>query len=174
MSDGKMFATYGIFALQLLFLSLSLSLSLCNDSYVPHLPSAGETLRATKFQNGFGGKGANQCVAAAKLGSSTALISKVNKIRIRATFIFLILIFRSHQMQFGDDEWADKYDDHLKKFGVCSKFIDRVAGKSTGLAQINVAENGENQIVIIPGANDSLSPSDVENAAELLDSSKVS
>lgn len=76
-------------------------------------------------------------------------------------------------MQFGEDEWADKYDEHLKKFGVCSKFIDRVAGKNTGLAQINVAENGENQIVIIPGSNDSLSPSDVENAAEVLDSSKV-
>lgn len=76
-------------------------------------------------------------------------------------------------MQFGEDEWADKYDEHLKKFAVCSKFIDRVAGKNTGLAQINVAENGENQIVIIPGANDSLSPSDVENAAEVLDSSKV-
>lgn len=53
-----------------------------NDSYVPHLPGAGETLRATKFQNGFGGKGANQCVAAAKLGSSTALISKVIKNRV--------------------------------------------------------------------------------------------
>lgn len=77
-------------------------------------------------------------------------------------------------MQFGDDEWADKYNDHLKKYSVCSKYIDRVAGKNTGLAQINVAENGENQIVIIPGANDTLSPSDVENAAELLDSSKVS
>lgn len=81
--------------------------------------------------------------------------------------------FRSQRMQFGEDEWADKYDEHLKKFAVCSKFIDRVAGKNTGLAQINVAENGENQIVIIPGANDSLSPSDVENAAEVLDSSKV-
>lgn len=56
--------------------TILLFVSLCY-SYVPHLPAAGETLRATKFQNGFGGKGANQCVAAAKLGSSTALISKV-------------------------------------------------------------------------------------------------
>lgn len=77
-------------------------------------------------------------------------------------------------MKFGDDEWADKYEDNLKKFGVCSKFIDRVAGKSTGLAQINVADNGDNQIIIIPGATDSLLPSDIENAAEVLDSSKVS
>lgn len=46
-------------------------------SYVSHLPAAGETLRANKFQNGFGGKAANQCVAAARLGSKTAIISKV-------------------------------------------------------------------------------------------------
>lgn len=47
------------------------------SSYVPHLPASGETIRATKFNNGYGGKGANQCVAAAKLGSKTVLISKV-------------------------------------------------------------------------------------------------
>lgn len=58
-------------------LSLSVSVSI---SYVPHLPSAGETLSATKFQNDFGGKAANQCVTAAKLGSKAALISKVCKI----------------------------------------------------------------------------------------------
>lgn len=44
---------------------------------MPELPQPGETLRATRYQNGFGGKGANQCVAAAKLGSKTVLISKV-------------------------------------------------------------------------------------------------
>lgn len=115
-----------------------------------HLPTAGQTLRATKFQNGFGGKGANQCVAAAKLGSKTALISK-----------------------FGFDEWADKYQENLTKSNVCTKFISRVEGHKTGMAQINVAENGDNQIVIIPGANDTLSSSDIEDAQELLDSSKV-
>lgn len=47
-------------------------------SYVPRLPLPGETVRATRHQNGFGGKGANQAVAAAKLGSKTALISKVS------------------------------------------------------------------------------------------------
>lgn len=71
----------GIDALQPILITRSPSLCLCVVSYVPHLPVAGETLRATKFQYGFGGKGANQCVAAAKLGSSTALISKVIKKR---------------------------------------------------------------------------------------------
>lgn len=51
--------------------------------------------------------------------------------------------------------------------------MTRVEGHKTGMAQINVAENGENQIVIIPGANNSLSADDVENADELLKSSKV-
>lgn len=49
-------------------------------SYVPRLPVAGETVRATRHQHGFGGKGANEVVAAAKLGSKTALISKVSSI----------------------------------------------------------------------------------------------
>lgn len=48
-----------------------------NYSYVDKLPDKGETVRANRFHTYFGGKGANQCVAAAKLGSKTALISKV-------------------------------------------------------------------------------------------------
>lgn len=51
--------------------------------------------------------------------------------------------------------------------------METVNGKSTGLAQINVAENGDNQIVIIPGVNDILSAADVEKAQDVLDSSKV-
>ena len=46
-------------------------------SYIPHLPSRGETIHGSKFQMGFGGKGANQCVAAAKLGANTAMVGKV-------------------------------------------------------------------------------------------------
>lgn len=47
------------------------------NSYVQRLPESGDTVRATNFKKGFGGKGANQCVAAAKLGSKTQLISRV-------------------------------------------------------------------------------------------------
>lgn len=46
-------------------------------SYAPKLPVAGETVLGTKFQTGFGGKGANQCAAAAKLGGKTAFIARV-------------------------------------------------------------------------------------------------
>lgn len=155
-------------------LSLSVSVSI---SYVPHLPSAGETLSATKFQNDFGGKAANQCVTAAKLGSKAALISKVCKINCFAWqnkyHKTCPRVFVYEYFQLGGDEWADKYDENLKKCQVDTRHVQRVDGQKTGIAQINVAENGENQIVIVPGANNSLSPADVEHADELLKASKV-
>lgn len=52
-------------------------------------------------------------------------------------------------------------------------YVERVNEKPTGIAQINVDQNGENHIVIIPGANDTLSITDIENADNLLDKSKV-
>ena len=51
-------------------------------SYVPRLPKAGETIHGTKFSMGFGGKGANQCVMAARLGAKTAMVAKVSKLII--------------------------------------------------------------------------------------------
>lgn len=50
-------------------------------SYVPHLPRPGETLHGHKFQMGCGGKGANQCVAAARLSAKTAMVAKVSNNR---------------------------------------------------------------------------------------------
>ena len=47
-------------------------------SYVPRLPKAGETIHGTKFSMGFGGKGANQCVMASRLGAKTAMVAKVS------------------------------------------------------------------------------------------------
>lgn len=76
-------------------------------------------------------------------------------------------------LQVGDDDWGKKYRDNLEKLNVGTDFVGTVNGKSTGLAQIIVGENGENQIVIIPGANDLLSSSDVEKAHNVLDSTKV-
>lgn len=49
-------------------------------AYVPRLPTEGETLKGTKFQQGFGGKGANQAVQAAKLGAKTVFITKIGGI----------------------------------------------------------------------------------------------
>lgn len=75
--------------------------------------------------------------------------------------------------QLGDDDWGDKYRENLERFSVDTNHVETITGKSTGIAQINVAENGENQIVIIPGANDMLSPIDIDKAQDVLDSSKV-
>ena len=49
-------------------------------SYTPRLPKAGETIHGTKFSTGFGGKGANQCVMAARLGAKTVMVAKVIKL----------------------------------------------------------------------------------------------
>lgn len=76
-------------------------------------------------------------------------------------------------MQLGDDDWGRRYKENLTRFDVCTTHVGVVAGRNTGMAQINVADNGQNQIVILPGANDALSTTDIEGAHELLDSSKV-
>lgn len=74
----------------------------------------------------------------------------------------------------GDDDWGKKYMDNLTKFNVSTTHVEMVKGKTTGTAQIIVAENGENQIVIIPGAHDLLTMADVEKAQDVLDQTKVS
>ena len=55
----------------------SVNLCLFLFSYIPKLPQRGETIHGSKFKMGFGGKGANQCVTAAKLGAKTAMVAKV-------------------------------------------------------------------------------------------------
>lgn len=119
-------------------------------SYVPRLPKVGETLHGTKFATGFGGKGANQCVAAARLGSRTAIIGKL-----------------------GNDPWGNNYRKALESEGVNVDHVKIVEGESTGIAQINVADNGDNQIVIVVGANNSLLPADVTAGADLLGRAKI-
>lgn len=62
----------------LLRLSIDQFLACFSCSYVPRLPKAGETITGTKFSMGFGGKGANQCVMASRLGAKTAMVAKVS------------------------------------------------------------------------------------------------
>uniref|UniRef100_A0A182PZV3 Ribokinase n=1 Tax=Anopheles farauti TaxID=69004 RepID=A0A182PZV3_9DIPT len=119
-------------------------------SYVPRLPKIGETLHGTKFATGNGGKGANQCVAAARLGSRTAMIGKL-----------------------GEDPWGIAYRKTLASEGVNVDQVYIVPGESTGIAQINVADNGDNQIVIVTGANRRLEPSDVERHAEIFGQARI-
>uniref|UniRef100_A0A182MQH6 Ribokinase n=1 Tax=Anopheles culicifacies TaxID=139723 RepID=A0A182MQH6_9DIPT len=119
-------------------------------SYVPRLPKVGETIHGTRFATGNGGKGANQCVAAARLGSRSAMIGKL-----------------------GDDPWGAGYRATLSAEGVNVDMVDIVRGESTGIAQINVADNGDNQIVIVTGANKRLGPSDVLAHPDLFERARI-
>lgn len=94
---------------------------------VPHIPAPGETLAATHHSRGLGGKGANQSVAAARAGAPTEHIGAVGV----------------------DAEWAVNL---LGDYGVGTDHIATLE-LPTGHAVINVASDGENAIVILPGAN---------------------
>ena len=95
----------------------------------PRLPSAGETILGSEFATGQGGKGANQAIAAARAGAQVAMIGAT-----------------------GDDAFARELVQALTGAGVDSAGIRRLAGPS-GIAVITVDDNGENTIVVAPGAN---------------------
>ena len=88
-------------------------------TYVDRMPTRGETVEAPSFEMGHGGKGANQAIAAAKLGAEVLMVTKV-----------------------GDDMFADNTIRNLQKFGVDTKHVGRVAGKSSGVAPILVEPSG--------------------------------
>jgi ribokinase len=110
-------------------------------TYVDRMPARGETVEAPSFEMGHGGKGANQAVAAAKLGAEVIMLTKV-----------------------GDDMFADNTIRNLASFGIDTRYVERVAGRSSGVAPIMVEPNGENSILIVKGANADLSPNDIERA----------
>mgnify|MGYP000185710360 CR=1 FL=1 len=103
------------------------SINLDNVYQLSHLPGAGETLAATSFSQGLGGKGANMSVAAARAGARVLHIGAIG----------------------NDGDWAR---DRLLEYGVDTQHILRTEFP-TGHAIINVDPQGENNIVILPGAN---------------------
>ncbi|KAI4456631.1 sugar kinase [Holotrichia oblita] len=118
--------------------------------YSPRLPHEGETLHGYKFVTNFGGKGANQCVAAHKLGGSTTMIARV-----------------------GDDLWGDKYISNFKDLGINHVYVRKTPGISSGIAQISVADSGANQIIIVAGANSQLSVNDIQDAKSAIQNANV-
>ncbi|XP_068158816.1 ribokinase [Drosophila tropicalis] len=118
--------------------------------YTPRLPRPGETLHGHKFQKGYGGKGANQCVAAARQGSRTALIAKL-----------------------GDDTFGADYLQQLRKEGVNVDHVNLLENHTTGIAQIAVSDGGENNIIIVVGANNQLGSDDVSLAMNVFKEAKV-
>jgi ribokinase len=116
---------------------------------VERRPGAGETVLGSDLALHPGGKGANQAVAAARLGARTALLARV-----------------------GDDAHGRLLLDSQRAAGVDTAGV-LVGGAPTGVALITVDPSGDNSIVVSPGANGHLTPEDVRAAAALLSASQV-
>ncbi|MEQ4692370.1 ribokinase [Providencia manganoxydans] len=119
-------------------------------TYTDQMPKEGETLEASSFKIGCGGKGANQAVAAAKLNSKVIMLTKV-----------------------GDDIFADNTIRNLESYGINTRYVEKVPCTSSGVAPIFVNPNSANSILIVKGANKFLSPEDIERAAEDLKKCKL-
>ncbi len=119
-------------------------------TYTNQLPKAGETLEAPDFAIGCGGKGANQAVAAAKMGGRVMMVSKV-----------------------GEDLFAANTVANLQQQGVDTRFVTTAPGTSSGVAPIFVDDQSQNRILIIKGANQMLKPADIDDAADALQACKL-
>lgn len=118
-------------------------------SYIDRMPVEGETVEAPDFQMGFGGKGANQAVAATRLGSKVSFISMVGN------------------DAFGQQQLDNFKNNHINITGV------GVGTKSSGAAPIFVDKSSDNRILIIKGANNELTPEVLDKYADLIDRKSV-
>ncbi|HSZ61704.1 MAG TPA: ribokinase [Terriglobales bacterium] len=116
-------------------------------TFSDRFPEPGETIFGQKFDLGFGGKGANQAVAARLCGAEVFMVAKV-----------------------GDDLFGPSTIKNFEKLGIDAAHVRQVSGVSSGVAPIFVDPSGQNRIIVVKGANDELKPADVEAAAEMLKS----
>lgn len=117
----------------------------------PHMPVPGETVIGGPFKLGPGGKGANQAVAAARLGRQVALVTKL-----------------------GEDDFTQLALDSFDREGLDARFVYRDPQSQTSTALIIVDDKtGQNMIVVTLGANETLTPEEVEAARQTIAESKV-
>ncbi len=116
----------------------------------PRLPRPGETLIGDGFASHSGGKGANQAVAAARMGVTVAMLGRV-----------------------GDDEHGRRLLSALQREGIDTGAVGLDAHLPTGVAAIVVAGDGENSIVVVPGANHGLTSRHVAQAAVHIATARV-
>ena len=109
------------------------------------IPRAGETVLGGEFVMVPGGKGANQAVCAAKLGADVKLVARV-----------------------GDDVFGERSLANFRDVGIDTQFVLKDPLSASGVALITVDGKGENAIVVAPGANDRLTPGDVDRAREAI------
>lgn len=125
------------------------SLNIDLIAYTRRVPAAGETIIGERFQMGFGGKGANQAVMAARLGARVAMVGAL-----------------------GDDVYASMTFENLASQRVDASNVARVDG-SSGVAPIWVEADGTNRIIVVPGANDLVDPKAAAAAVASMDGLRV-
>jgi ribokinase len=114
------------------------------------LPIPGQTMLGDSFYTNPGGKGANQAVAAAKLGAKTQIVARV-----------------------GNGMFVPRFFESYERVGLGHEFVVRDPDTPSGTALIFVDDEGENMIVVAPGANLKLTPDDVEAALPVIEGAKV-
>ncbi|HEV1286655.1 MAG TPA: ribokinase [Bryobacteraceae bacterium] len=114
-------------------------------TFTDQFPRPGETIFGRDFSLGFGGKGANQAVAARNCGADVAMVARV-----------------------GDDMFGEATIENFKKLGIDTSRVLMTPGVSTGVAPIFVDSAGQNRILVVKGANDRLTPEDVYAAKDVI------
>ena len=114
-------------------------------TYHDAFPKPGETIFGESFDLGFGGKGANQAVAARLCGDNVAVVAKV-----------------------GKDLFGPATVKNFESLGIDTTYVSTAEGVSSGVAPIFVDPEGQNRIFVVKGANDLLAPEDVDAAGPLL------
>jgi ribokinase len=114
-------------------------------TFSDRFPRPGETIFGQKFDLGFGGKGANQAVAARLCGADVVMVAKL-----------------------GNDLFGEATVKNFASLGIDTSHVRIVDGVSSGVAPIFVEPNGQNRIIVVKGANDTLKPADVDAAAGAL------
>ena len=116
-------------------------------TFADRFPKPGETIFGQKFDLGFGGKGANQAVAAKLCGAEVFMIARV-----------------------GSDLFGPATIKNFQDLGIDASHVRQVQGVSSGVAPIFVDSAGQNRILVVKGANDALKPAHVDAAADVLKS----
>jgi ribokinase len=116
----------------------------------PHLPRPGETILGRDFMTVPGGKGANQTVAAAKLGATVHMVGRV-----------------------GSDDFGRALRENLRAAGADDSYVSTEDSAASGIAIIEVDDSGQNTIVVAPGANAHVTRADVDAARSIIASSQA-
>lgn len=112
-------------------------------------PGAGETVLGDSFKTVPGGKGANQAVAAARLGAEVTMVGCI-----------------------GDDSFGETILSNLQSNGVITDYVEPVTGMESGTAHIILAE-GDNSIVVVKAANDRITPEYVDQAEKVIQAADI-